>query len=96
MLGEGTTYSVNESFGLPDKKFSINFSKVNKKFCLSLHYNGDNSYSLFNGKEIFNFKADNKSVSFPTLFCLRSIFNGFSAIVSKEVSLKGNFQLITN
>ena len=34
------------------KKFSINFSKVNTKCCLSLHYNTDNSYLFFNGKEI--------------------------------------------
>ena len=32
------------------KKFSINFSKGNTKFCLSLHCNGDNSYLFVNGK----------------------------------------------
>ena len=54
MLGEGLTFSINGSFGSSDKKFSINFSAANTKFCLSLDYNGENSYLFVNGKEIFN------------------------------------------
>ena len=72
------------------KKFRINFSKVNTKFCLSLRYNADNSYFFVNGKEIFKFKGNNKNVNFPTQFCLGSISNGFSATESREVSLNGN------
>ena len=36
---------------------SINFTKENAKFCLSLHYNGGNSYLFVNGTEIIKFKA---------------------------------------
>ena len=42
--GEGPTYDINGSFGSPEKKFNINFTKVNTRLCLSLHYNADNSY----------------------------------------------------
>ena len=52
VLGEGPTFRVNESFGSLEKKFSINFSKVNTKLYLSLHYNVDNSYFFVNEKEI--------------------------------------------
>ena len=90
MLGEGSTFGINGSFESPEKKFRINFSKANTKFCLSLHYNADDSYLFVNGKEIFKFKADNKNVNFPTQFCPGSISNGYTAIESKEVSLKGN------
>ena len=90
ILGEGSTYGINRSFDAPEKKFSINFSKVNTKFCLSLHYNDDNSYLFVNGKEIFKFKAENKNVNLPTRFCLGSISNGFSSLESREVSLNGN------
>ena len=45
---------------------------------------------FLNGKEIFKFKANNKNVNFPIQFCLGSIFNGFSAAESREVSLNGN------
>ena len=33
-----------------EEKFSINFSEAKTGFCLSLHYNGDNSYFFDNGK----------------------------------------------
>ena len=45
---------------------------------------------FINGKEIFKFKADNKSVNFPTQFCLQSISNGYSATKSREGSLNEN------
>ena len=35
VLGEGPTYVINGRFGSPEKKFSINFTKSNTKFCLS-------------------------------------------------------------
>ena len=90
VLGDGPTFGINESFGSPGKNFSINFSKANTKFCLSLHYNPDNSYLFVNEKEIFKFKTDNKHVNFPTQFCLGNISNGFIATESREVSLNGN------
>ena len=68
------------------KKKYINFIKVNKKSCLSLHLNADNSYLFVDWKEIFIFKTDNKNVNFTTQFCLRSISNGFSTDVSRERS----------
>ena len=40
----GSTYGINGSFGSPQKIFSINFTKENARFSLSLHYNADNSY----------------------------------------------------
>ena len=73
------------------KKFlSINLTKGNTKLCLSLHYNADNNYLFLNEKEIFEFKANNKNVNFPTQFCLRSISNGFSATESRDVYLYRN------
>ena len=42
-LGEGSTFSINISFGSTEKKFSFSFSGENIKFCLNLHHNGDNS-----------------------------------------------------
>ena len=43
-----------------------------------------------NAKEIFKFKVEKKNVNFPTQFCLGSMSNGFSALESREVSLKVN------
>ena len=44
MLSLGPTFGINGSFGSSEKKFSINFTKANTKFCLSLHHNAANSY----------------------------------------------------
>ena len=52
VVAEGDTFSINGSFGTPEKKLTVNFSKGKTKFCLSLHYNRDNSYLFFNGKKI--------------------------------------------
>ena len=35
----------------------VNGCQVNKKFILSVHYNGDNSYLFINGVKQFQFKA---------------------------------------
>ena len=49
-LGKGPTNDINDSVGTTEKKFSIDFGKANTKFCLSLHYNGDNSDLFVNAK----------------------------------------------
>ena len=41
--------------------YSINFSAAKRRFCLSLHYNGANSYLFVNGVEIIKFKAKVKT-----------------------------------
>ena len=33
ILGEGDTFGINGSFGEPEKKININFSKAKTKFC---------------------------------------------------------------
>ena len=54
--------------------YSLNFTEHNKKFCLSLHYNGANSYLFVNGKEIQKFKVkDSQIVATP--LCLENISN---------------------
>ena len=42
------------------KKISINLSKANTKFGLSLHYNGDQSYLYLNKTEICKFKVNDE------------------------------------
>ena len=41
---------------------SINFTNTNEKFCLSLHYNGANSYLFVNGTKIIKFKAKDSKI----------------------------------
>ena len=42
--------------------YSINVTVTGKKFCLSLHYNGANSYLFVSGTEIIKFKAKDSEI----------------------------------
>ena len=52
ILGEGDTVGINGGFDAPETKYIINFSKVKIEFCISLHYDGDNSCLLMEKKYI--------------------------------------------
>ena len=60
-----------------EKMYLINFTEHNKKFCLSLHYNGANSYLFLNGKETIKFKAKDSEIVATTL-CLGNISRAWS------------------
>ena len=45
ILGKGPQQGLEHTLSA-EKMHSINFTENNKKFCLSLHYNGANSYWL--------------------------------------------------
>ena len=68
ILGEGDTFGINGSFGAPEKKVDINFSKAKTKLSLSLHNNSNNGYLFVNGKEIYKLKASNKNNNFHLTF----------------------------
>ena len=62
---------------------SINFKVIKKKLCLSLHYNGANSYLFVNSTEIYKFKAkDSEIVAAP--LCLENISKYWSVDNMKE------------
>ena len=46
-----------------EKMYSISFTVTKKKFCLSFHYNGANSYLFVNGKEIVKFKVKDSEIA---------------------------------
>ena len=65
----------------------INFIVTEKKFCLSLHYNGANSYLFVNGKKIHKFKAkDSEIVATP--LCLGNISKDWSVDNMKKNWIK--------
>ena len=53
ILGNGPSPGLEHTL-IAEKRYSINFTELNKKFCLNLHYNGANGYLFVNGKEINN------------------------------------------
>ena len=66
--------------------YSTNFTGHNKKFYLSLHYNGANSYLFVNGTEIHKFKAkDSEIVATP--LCLGNVSKDWSVDNMKKTGL---------
>ena len=74
--GKGPTQGLKHTLSA-EKMYSINFTLTKNKFCLSLHYNGANSYLFVNGIEIYKFKAkDSEIVASP--LCLGNISKDWS------------------
>ena len=80
MLGEGPSFGSKGSFGSPDKKISIKFSKANTKFTLSLHFNTDNGYLFVNEKE----KPTIKMLTFQLNFVLEVYLMGLVLLSLKK------------
>ena len=86
MIGEDFIQGINDTTVYAAKMYSTNFTVYGKKFCLSLHYNGDGSYLFVNGRQIVKFKAkDSEIVLYP--LCLGNICKDFS--ISNATGLHG-------
>ena len=68
--------------------YPINFTKHNTKFCLSLHYNGGNSYLFVNSTEIIKFKGKDSEI-LGSLLCLGKILKDFSVDNMEKTGLNG-------
>ena len=67
---------------------SINFRVTKKLFCLSLHYNGANSYLFVNGTEIYKFKAKSSEIVTSPL-CLGNTSKDWSTDNMKKTGFNG-------
>ena len=63
--------------------YIVNFTEKNIKFCLSLHYNGENSYLFVNGTEIYKFKAKDAEIV-TTPLCLGNISKDLLVDIMKK------------
>ena len=72
IIGRRPTQRLGEHSLTAEKMYSINFTLTKKNFCLSLHYNGVNSYLFVNGTEIIKFKAKDSNIIANPL-CLANI-----------------------
>ena len=85
ILGIGPTQWLEHTL-TAEKMYSISFTVTKKKLCLSLHFNGANSYLFVNGTEIYKFKAkDSKIVASP--LCLGNISKNRSTDNMKKTGI---------
>ena len=87
ILGKGLTQGLEHTL-TAEKMYLLNFTVTKKKFCLSLHCNGANSYLFVNGTEIYKFKAkDSEIVATP--LSLENISKDWSVDNMKKAGLNG-------
>ena len=87
ILGVGQTQGLENTL-TAEKTYSINFTVTNKKICLSLHYNGANSYLFVNGTEIYKFKAKDSEISVGPVY-LGNISKDWSVDNMKRTGFTG-------
>ena len=69
--------------------YSPNFTVSGNTFCLSLHYNGDNSYLFVNGKEVVKFKAKDFELKHVYPMSLGNISSDFNQADRKSTRISG-------
>ena len=78
ILVKGITRGLDNTALTAEVEYSISFSRTERKFCLSLHYNGSNGFFFLNATKTYQFKAKISEIK-PYPLCLRNISKDFTA-----------------
>ena len=89
VMGDLFVQGINDTTLYAEKVYSQNFSQASKKFALSLHYNGDDSYLFVNGKQELKFKSKTEHLVKEKL-CIGNLSDQWTASESKKTGLHGN------
>ena len=71
-FGEGPSQRLDGTTFPAEAKYHIDFTQSRKRFVLSLHYNGNNSFLLINPTKVYPFKAKKSEIKDYAL-CLSNI-----------------------
>ena len=72
VLSEGSTQGLDGKAITAKAKYYINFLRSGRKFCWSLHYNGNNSFYLLTQQKYVNSKK--KFLKFNHIDCVWEMF----------------------
>ena len=88
LMGTGLTQGINDTTIYAEKNFHRNFTDPGKKFVLSLHYNGNDSYLLVNSRQELKFKAKTDQLLKEKL-CLGNLSDQWTTSESEKTGLYG-------
>ena len=88
LMGTGLTQGINDTTIYAEKNFYRNFTDFGKKFVLSLHYNGDNSYLFVNGRQELKFKAKTNQLVKEKL-CIGNLSDQWTTSESEKTGVYG-------
>ena len=89
VMGKDFIQGINDTTIYAEKLFHNNFTELGLKFVLSLHYNGDNSYLLANGRQELKFKAKDDQIITEKL-CLGNLSSEWTTSESEKTGLYKN------
>ena len=89
IMGEGLTQGINDTTIYVEKNYYRNFTDPGKRFVLSLHYNGDDSYLFVNSRQELKFKAK-PDQSVKENLCIGSLSDQWTASESEKTGLCEN------
>ena len=88
VMGKDYTQKINDTKIYAEKMHYTNFTDPGKKFLLSLHYNGNNSYLYVNGNQELKFKAKTDQLVKEKL-CLGNLSDQWTTSESEKTGLYG-------
>ena len=88
-MDKGFTQGINDTTVYAEKNFYRNFADPGKKFVLSLHYNGDDSYLFVNGRQELKFKCKTDQLVKEKL-CIGNLSDQWTTSESEETGLYGS------
>ena len=62
ILSKGPTQEINDTWLTAETQYSVNFSRSNRTFCLSLHSNGSIRFLFLYAKKIYQAKAKDSEI----------------------------------
>ena len=89
LMGTGLTQGINDTTIYAEKNFYRNFTYFGKKFVLSLHYNGDDSYLFVNGRQELKFKCKNDQLVKEKL-CIGNLSDQWTTSELEKTGTYGN------
>ena len=89
LMGDGLTQGINDTTLYVKKNYWRNFTDPGKKFIISLHCNGDESYFFVNGRQELKFKAKTDQLVKEKL-CIGNLSDQWTASESEKTGLYGN------
>ena len=89
VMGDGLTQGIHDTTLYVEKKYFRNFTELNVKFVLSLHYNGNDSYLFVNGRQELKFKCKTDQLVKEEL-CIGNLSDQWTASESEKTGLYEN------
>ena len=83
ILDKGATQGLNDAALTAETQYLINFTIPSLEFCVSLHYNGRNSFFFVDSTKIHQFKAKDSAIKKYSV-SIGNISGGFSASYMKK------------